>query len=226
MGGAGQLLLFGSPSGEDAQRKGPGYTLRQENRARLKNALLEELWGEQPTGMEKYGRIGLRISDELREALERRQILDSDIQQVIDFAETSGASFAAAGPAIFWLTLSPPPSLTGSSTPRRKRGIIVHNAYSYRMENGGSKAVREKEAALAEQEWLCSKCGLPLEIGHVDVGYLGSVFPVESSTGARSAARYSCPRNSPRGRWPRWKSCSKISSKGKEAGSRKLLKDE
>jgi DNA-directed RNA polymerase subunit RPC12/RpoP len=39
--------------------------------------------------------------------------------------------------------------------------------------------VKEIDAAPAESEWLCAKCGLPLEVGKVDVGYLGSVFPVE-----------------------------------------------
>ncbi len=39
--------------------------------------------------------------------------------------------------------------------------------------------MNEKEAAPAQAEWLCSKCGLPLEVGKVDVGYLGSVFPVD-----------------------------------------------
>ena len=39
--------------------------------------------------------------------------------------------------------------------------------------------MKEKESAPAESEWHCVKCGLPLEIGKVDVGYLGSVFPVD-----------------------------------------------
>ncbi|MDA8307269.1 MAG: hypothetical protein M0Z81_10620 [Deltaproteobacteria bacterium] len=39
--------------------------------------------------------------------------------------------------------------------------------------------MKQKDATPAESEWLCSKCGLPLEIGKVDVGYLGSVFPVD-----------------------------------------------
>ncbi|MDR3557532.1 MAG: hypothetical protein P4L55_22470 [Syntrophobacteraceae bacterium] len=39
--------------------------------------------------------------------------------------------------------------------------------------------MRENNAAPAESEWLCAKCGLPLEVGKVDVGYLGSVFPVD-----------------------------------------------
>ena len=42
-----------------------------------------------------------------------------------------------------------------------------------------------KEAAPGEVEWLCSKCGLPLEVGKVEVGYLGSMFPVDL---------YKCPK--------------------------------
>ena len=45
--------------------------------------------------------IGLRISDELREHLEARQILDSDIRQVIDFAERSGIRLLNRGTGRF-----------------------------------------------------------------------------------------------------------------------------
>ena len=37
----------------------------------------------------------------------------------------------------------------------------------------------EKGAPSPETDWICAKCGLPLETGKVNVGYLGSVFPVE-----------------------------------------------
>jgi DNA-directed RNA polymerase subunit RPC12/RpoP len=45
--------------------------------------------------------------------------------------------------------------------------------------------VKQKEAAPAQSEWLCSKCGIPLEIAKVEVGYLGSMFPVDL---------YQCPK--------------------------------
>ncbi len=45
--------------------------------------------------------------------------------------------------------------------------------------------MKGKEAAPAESEWLCSRCGLGLEIGKVDVGYMGSVFAVDL---------YRCPK--------------------------------
>ena len=35
------------------------------------------------------------------------------------------------------------------------------------------------EAASGGEEWSCAKCGVPLETGKVNVGYLGSQFPVD-----------------------------------------------
>ncbi len=29
------------------------------------------------------------------------------------------------------------------------------------------------------EEWLCAKCGMPLEMGKVEVGYMGSKYPVD-----------------------------------------------
>lgn len=37
----------------------------------------------------------------------------------------------------------------------------------------------EKDTASPETEWLCTKCGIPLETGKVEVKYLGNAFPVD-----------------------------------------------
>jgi len=39
--------------------------------------------------------------------------------------------------------------------------------------------VNEKDAASAETVWLCTECELPLEVGKVNVSYLGGTFPVD-----------------------------------------------
>lgn len=39
--------------------------------------------------------------------------------------------------------------------------------------------MNEQDAAPTETDWLCTKCELPLEMGKVNVGYLGSMFPVD-----------------------------------------------
>jgi hypothetical protein len=127
-------LVFGLPADEAAQRRGPGYTMRRENRVRLKNSLLRELWGETTAEEERYAMIRLSISDDVRQILENRQILDSDIQQVIDFAEKSGTRLlnrktgrliAHHKPAAvtYWVEYT----ISGGE-------FIIHNAYSHRME--------------------------------------------------------------------------------------------
>ncbi|MDR3569604.1 MAG: heterodisulfide reductase-related iron-sulfur binding cluster [Syntrophobacteraceae bacterium] len=127
-------FLFGPPPDDFARRKGPGYSVRRENRARLKNALLEELWGDTPVGKEKYGMIRLKISEELRETLERRQILDSDIRQVIDFAESSGTRLFNSRTS-HYLAHWKPAALTYWVEYAPSEGeFTVFNAYCHRME--------------------------------------------------------------------------------------------
>ena len=39
--------------------------------------------------------------------------------------------------------------------------------------------MNEKDKAPEETEWLCTKCSLPLEVGKVNIGYLGDFFPAD-----------------------------------------------
>ena len=84
--------------------------------------------------MQEQQKIGLYISDEVKQLLEDRRILLEDIQKVIYHAETTGQKLtqestgrykASYTPykATFWVEYSP-----------HKDGFIVHNAYSHRME--------------------------------------------------------------------------------------------
>lgn len=77
--------------------------------------------------------IRLNISDEIRVLLEKRHILDSDIQRVIDFAESSGTrlvnrlnghflSHCRPEKVTFWVEYT-----VGDGE------FIIHNAYSHRM---------------------------------------------------------------------------------------------
>jgi NADPH-dependent glutamate synthase beta subunit-like oxidoreductase len=128
-------LLFPDPRQADpALRPPPGWSLRQENRARLKAKLLECLWGEVPDAMERYQEIKLEISEEVAELMEQRRILVEDLQLVIHHAETAGDRFlhpptghykAAYAPfkVTFWVEYS----VAG-------KRYVVHNAYAHRME--------------------------------------------------------------------------------------------
>jgi Fe-S oxidoreductase len=131
-------LVFPDPAEKDpAARKRPGWSQRQENRARLKDSLLRELWGEECEDMANYRKVTLHITPEVQDLLEERRVLIEDIQKVIHHAETTGlrlvhpktghfkASFKPYK-VTFWVEYSPSDD-----------GYIVHNAYTHRMEVSG-----------------------------------------------------------------------------------------
>lgn len=120
------------PDGTDAAaRRAPDFSMRRENRARLKNKLLHELWGENMS--ESNESITMEISPELRKTMEERMILVEDVRQVILHAETSGESLMdqatgrriahfRPGSVTYWVEYS-----------QLGDGFLVHNAYSHRM---------------------------------------------------------------------------------------------
>lgn len=127
-------LYFPEPGSDDpAARPSPGWSERRENRARLKDELLRDLWKEEPPAMEAHREIALLITPEVAGLLEQRRILIDDLQRVIHHAEHSGdklthpdtghflASFRPYK-ATFWVEYSP-----------AQDGFQVHNAYSHRM---------------------------------------------------------------------------------------------
>jgi len=131
-------LIFPDAAGPDpGARKRPGWSLGQENRIRLKEELLNELWQEGFRKMDDHEKIVLNISPEVQQILEERRILMLDIQKVIHHAESTGETLfhpatghtmAAFKPykATFWVEYS----VSGS-------GFTIHNAYSHRMEVAG-----------------------------------------------------------------------------------------
>jgi glutamate synthase (NADPH/NADH) small chain len=129
-------LVFPTSQQNVAEKKGPGYSERQENRARLKRTLQKEVWGEL-VGKEQCN-VKLIISENVRQTLEELMILDSDIATVISHAEHTGNKFknmesnsyiASFKPAsvTYWVEYSP-----------QEDGFRVHNAYSHRLEIKGS----------------------------------------------------------------------------------------
>lgn len=131
-------LLFPPADHSDcAARRRPGWSQRQENRTRLKAHLLKTLWKEEPSPMQAPHRaIRLFITPEAAPLLERRRILEEDIQKTILHAETTGQKLvhpqnghylAGFRPhnAFFWVEYMP-----------REDGFLILNAYTHRMEAG------------------------------------------------------------------------------------------
>jgi glutamate synthase (NADPH/NADH) small chain len=128
------LIFPDSRQTDPALRPRPGWSRRQENRARLKARLLEQLWNEVPNPMEDYQKIKLEISEQVAELMEQRRILTEDLQRVIQHAETSGDRLfhppsghykAAYAPfrVTFWVEYT-----------RAGESYVVHSAYAHRME--------------------------------------------------------------------------------------------
>ena len=127
-------LIFRSDGQNSARDKGPDYSQRRENRARLKRSLLTELWNEVVgVTQESYQTITLHIDDHVRELMEERMILVEDIQQVVQWAEETGRKLVhretgnalthyRPGTVTFWVEYSP-----------MEDGFAVHNVYSHRM---------------------------------------------------------------------------------------------
>jgi NADPH-dependent glutamate synthase beta subunit-like oxidoreductase len=124
-------LLFGQDD-KMAERGSPGYSERQENRARLKRTLLREVWGE--TVDEPTAPVKVIIPDNVIRIMEERMILVDDIMKVIAHAETTGDKLqdTASGHYLayyrpvnvtYWVEYSP-----------QDDGFLVHNTYSHRIE--------------------------------------------------------------------------------------------
>jgi glutamate synthase (NADPH/NADH) small chain len=128
-------LICGADAGASAERPGPGFSQRHENRTRLKRRLLREIWGEEMAGEQAtHEKVRLLIAEDVRERLESRLILVEDIQQVIEYAERTGrrllnpvsghllAHFKPTA-VTYWVEYTP-----------EGEAFVVHNAYSHRME--------------------------------------------------------------------------------------------
>jgi glutamate synthase (NADPH) small chain len=128
-------LIYGSDPTGSAERPGPGFSQRHENRARLKRKLLKEIWGEEMAGEQvTHESIHLLIAEDVQARLEERLILVEDIQSVIEYAErmnskllnpATGHLLAYYRPTAvtYWVEYSP-----------QGDAFVVHNAYSHRME--------------------------------------------------------------------------------------------
>jgi Fe-S oxidoreductase len=147
-------LVFGggAANGAVAARRGPTFSQRHENRARLKRRLLHELWGEQPDGERdtQGAPMTLIVSPEVQASMEKRMILMEDVERTIAHAEasghkiadqTTGRTIASHRPAAvtYWVEYSPQDSPQHSDDgPGDCATFVVHNVYSHRMKVGQS----------------------------------------------------------------------------------------
>jgi glutamate synthase (NADPH) small chain len=128
------FMWDGASCPDPADRKGPGYSERHENRWRLKNELLREIWREGPKEMEDFEKIAVRLSPEVEARMEQRRILVEDVRKVIDHAEKTGKKFFNSQNNR-WLAYYRPVRVTYWVEYASEEGeFVVYNAYNHRME--------------------------------------------------------------------------------------------
>ena len=73
-------------------RRPPTLTEQQNNRALLKRQALKKFWGEEPDAKaeERNAGVNLHIPETVKADLSRKRILESDMQAVVTFCETTG----------------------------------------------------------------------------------------------------------------------------------------
>ncbi len=114
-----------------------GFSQRHENRARLKEKYLKELWREPMPEQADFESIRLVLPDEVQNMVEGRLILVEDMQKVIEYAERTGKRML--NPATgHYLAYYKPTSVTYwvEYTLQMDGAFLVHKAYSHRMEIG------------------------------------------------------------------------------------------
>jgi Fe-S oxidoreductase len=123
------------PAGDDpAGRSDPGFSRRQESRARLKSRLQDKLWHEAvPHGAEP---LPLCIDDAVRADMERKLILEDDIRAVVQHAEADGAKLIDPASGHFIASHRPTAITYWVEYAIEQEAVVIYRCYSHRMEVG------------------------------------------------------------------------------------------
>jgi Fe-S oxidoreductase len=130
------LLDYCFPAADQADpllRPNPGFSGRHENRARLKEQLLASLWQEASALAPEHKRLVLAIAPQVRELMEKRLILEDDLQKVILQAEQSGRFLEDPQTGHRLANHRPVRVTYWAEYEVLDSGYRVHNAYSHRM---------------------------------------------------------------------------------------------
>jgi len=133
-------LLFPG-EGDAAARPAPGYSARRENRVRLKEKLLREVWQEEE-GREAlpYEAVSVTFTDAARQVMEERRILKSDVQKVLAHVQSSGTYLVNTETGHRLVSFRPVVVTYWVEYEEHENGFIVHNTWCHRMRIKGGQA--------------------------------------------------------------------------------------
>ena len=129
--------IFGGTESDLAAAPAIGFSQRHENRARLKEKLLRDLWSETMPDTADFESIRLVLPDDVQKQVEDRLILVEDMQKVIEYAERTGKRMLNNSTK-HYLAYFKPTSVTYwvEYTKQDDGAFFVYKAYSHRMEVG------------------------------------------------------------------------------------------
>ena len=128
-------LIFGEDMEGLALKKMPNLSERHENRAKLKNTLLRELWHEGPEAdFIKKQDLNLIIPPQVWKLMEERYILLEDVEKVIAHAHTTGEGFFNPKDLNYLARLRLDNVTYWVRYEEKEDGLLVNNVYSHRME--------------------------------------------------------------------------------------------
>jgi Fe-S oxidoreductase len=127
-------LVFEGYGAGTAARPGPTFSERRENRRRLAEKMLTELWGEAMPEPPEYAKVKLRIGPDTAAKMESEFILREDVQRVIYEAQRTGNKLEVPAKGRFIAHYRP--SLVTYWVEYGVNGdeYEVFNAYSHRMQ--------------------------------------------------------------------------------------------
>jgi glutamate synthase (NADPH/NADH) small chain len=113
-----------------------GFSQRHENRARLKEKLLRDLWSETMPEGANFENIRLILPEDVQNMVEERLILVEDLQKVVEYAERSGKRMFNAATGHYLASFKPTSVTYWVEYTPDDGAFLVHRAYSHRMEIG------------------------------------------------------------------------------------------
>jgi NADPH-dependent glutamate synthase beta subunit-like oxidoreductase len=130
-------LIFDVSESDPALAPAVGFSQRHENRARLKEKFLRDLWSETMPEQAAFESIRLVLPEDVQNQVEDRLILVEDMQKVIEYAERTGKRMFNNSTK-HYLAYFKPTSVTYwvEYTPQADGSFLIHKAYSHRMEIG------------------------------------------------------------------------------------------
>ncbi len=131
-------LIYNQATDAQAARRGPSWSQRHENRARLKRKLLKDVWGEDMADQAAYEAIQLIISDEVQARLEQRLILIEDVQRVLVYAQRTGRKLFNRETGRYLAYFKPTAVTYWVEYVPQGEAFVIFNAYSHRMIVPGS----------------------------------------------------------------------------------------